>query len=176
MKGLAVAAVCSVALLLSMFAFVAHAEDARYTPLVAARSHAADAQYVSNARRQLDAASAVPPYAAVQASQNYMGEAFNGTIRWVTIAKAFHNTTRSVAGVRIKLIWDKVEGMVGWCVLALPPAALSLVLSFAHTHCSQQALTAWAAKRLAHQYKSPAQTPHPLACCRIALWTPAPHL
>lgn len=169
MKGLAVAAVCSVALLLSMFAFVAHAEDARYTPLVAARAHAADAQYVSNARRQLDAASAVPPYAAVQASQTYMGEAFNGTIRWVTIAKAFHNTTRSVAGVRIKLIWDKVEGMR--CLQPLPFSP-----SLAHTHCSQQALTAWAAKRLAHQYKSPAQTPHPLACCRIALWTPAPHL
>lgn len=82
-----------------------------------ARSHASDdddatqaasgdaESATAQARR---AATTPPPYAPVVAHQDYSGEYQNGTVTYVTLSEAFNNATRTVSGIRVKVLWDAI--------------------------------------------------------------------
>ena len=70
-------------------------------------------------------ASAPPAYAPVIVQETYAGELQNGTIVYVTLEEAFNNVTRTVAGVRLRLMWDAVTS-ASHCPLPLLERWLSL--------------------------------------------------
>ena len=65
---------------------------------------------VAPARVVRRAATTPPAYAPVVVHQDYAGEYQNGTVKYVTLTKAYNNVTRTVSGIRIKALWDAIGG------------------------------------------------------------------